>query len=257
MLARAKGVPGDAETPGPHVLLAEDDTVNREIEALMLERRGFSVDVVADGAAAVTAAAAGGYSAILMDCHMPVMDGYEATAAIRGGEAPEAHVAIIGLSAYTDRQRCFEAGMDDHLAKPFALDELAHALSCAAPPVASQASESVLDTAVVEQLRSLTHAGNPELLHRLQESFARDTPMRLAALRAAVAAGDAEATAFNVHTLKGSAANLGARQVVAACLRLEAAPQESAAAELEPLLQELEGNAAAAAAELARLAETG
>ena len=81
--------------------------------------------------------------------------------------------------------------------------------------------------------------------------------MRLAALRAAVAAGDGEATAFNVHTLKGSAANLGAGQVVAACLRLEAAPQASAAAELEPLLQELEGNAAAATAELARLAETG
>ena len=118
-----------AERPGIRVLLVEDDEANREIESLMLERLGFTVDVVSDGAAAVTAAAAGGYSAILMDCHLPVMDGYQATTAIRGREAPEAHVPIIGLSAYTDRQRCFDAGMDDHLAKPFALDALALALS--------------------------------------------------------------------------------------------------------------------------------
>ncbi len=239
------------------VLLVEDDEVNREIESLMLERLGFTVDVVSDGAAAVTAAAAGAYSAILMDCHLPVMDGYEATTAIRDREAPEAHVPIIGLSAYTDRQRCFEAGMDDHLAKPFALDALAQALSRAEPTETAPAPASVLDPVVVDQLRSLTQAGNPELLYKLQESFTRDTPVRLAALRSAVGAGDSDAVAFNVHTLKGSAANLGAEQIVATCQRLEGLAGAPDAGELAPLLAELERNAAEASAELARLAETG
>jgi CheY-like chemotaxis protein len=238
------------------VLLVEDDAANQEIESLMLERLGFAVDVVGDGPAAVTAAATGGYSAILMDCHLPVMDGYRATTAIRSGEAPETRVPIIGLSAYTDRQRCFDAGMDEHLAKPFALDALAQALRRAAPPTAAVAPprERVLDPVIVGQLHALAHAGDPELLQKLEASFARDTPLRLQALRAAVAAGDADAVAFNVHTLKGSAANLGATEMVATCRRIEGIQAARDAQALEQLLAELEQNAVTAAAELVRLA---
>ena len=116
---------------------------------------------------------------------------------------------------------------------------------------------SVLDPEVVEQLRSLAQAGNPELLDKLQESFTRDTPVRLASLRAAVAAGDADAVAFNVHTLKGSAANLGAGQIVSTCQQIERITGAPDAGELEPLLGELERNAAEAGAELTHLAETG
>jgi two-component system sensor histidine kinase/response regulator len=260
MLVVATGVTETPERRDVRVLLVEDDAGNQEIETLMLERLGFGVDVVGDGAAAVTAAAAGGYSAILMDCRLPVMDGYEATTAIRASESPDKRVPIIGLSAHTDRQRCFDAGMDDHLAKPFELDALEHALSRATPPPAASAapiSDSVLDGAIVDQLRALAQAGNPELLHKLQASFARDTPQRLHALRTAVVAGDADAVAFNVHTLKGSAANLGAREIVATCRRIESSPGAPGLQELEPLLMELERNAASAQAELARLAVTG
>lgn len=249
-----------AEPREPRVLLVEDDVVNQEVETLMLERLGFEVDVVADGAEAVTAAAAGGYAAILMDCQLPVLDGYQATIAIRGGEAPGARVPIIGLSVHTDRQRCFEAGMDDHLAKPFALDALADALGRAAPEAAAGATapaDSVLDPVIVEQLRALARAGNADLLHKLQASFARDTPERLHALRAAVAAGDAEAVAFNVHTLKGGAANLGATELVAICERIERSAGVPGRELLEPLLTELERSAARAQAELARTAEAG
>ena len=215
------------------------------------------MDVVRDGAAAVTAAATGGYSAILMDCHLPVMDGYQAASAIRSREAPGVRVPIIGLSAYTDRRRCFEAGMDDLLAKPIALDALAQVLSHVKPPEIAVALASVLDPEVVEQLRSLAQAGNPELLDKLQESFTRDTPVRLASLRAAVVAGDADAVAFNVHTLKGSAANLGAGQIVTTCQQIERITGGPDAGELELLLVELERNAAEAGAELTHLAETG
>jgi len=121
---------------------------------------------------------------------------------------------------------------------------------------ASNRLESVLDRAVVDELRALAKAGSPELLHKLEASFASDTPMRLIALREAVAAGDADALAFNVHTLKGSAANLGATAIVATCQKIENFPG-TGAEELGPLLTELERNAAAATAELGRMARTG
>ena len=79
-----------------------------------------------------------------------------------------------------------------------------------------------LDPAIVDQLQALARAGNSQLLDRLQASFTRDTPLRVQALRAAVAAGDAEAVAFNAHTLKGSAANLGATEMVETCVQIEA-----------------------------------
>ena len=250
----------DAPAPGPHpglrVLLVEDDAANQAVERLMLEHLGHSVDVVADGAAAVTAAAAGAYDAILMDCHMPVMDGYDATAAIRGGEPAGARVAIIGLTAHRDRQRCVDAGMDDEIAKPFALSDLAGALERVAQPEPASFA-GVLDPATVDQLRMLAETASPDLLHKLEASFARDTPVRLQALRTAVEAGDAEALTFNVHTLKGSAANLGAIRMVATCQALEDLPARPDRAALERLLSALEGQAADAQAALTRLAEAG
>lgn len=113
--------------------------------------------------------------------------------------------------------------------------------------------EGVLDPEIVDQLQALAQAGNGELLQRLQASFARDTPERLLALRAAVASGDAQAVAFNVHTIKGSAANLGATQMVATCREIENAPATDSE-RLEPLLGELERRAVSAQSELARLA---
>jgi two-component system sensor histidine kinase/response regulator len=116
---------------------------------------------------------------------------------------------------------------------------------------------SVLDPETVAQLRALVRAGNPDLLDRLQASFARDTPGRMGALRLAVADGDGEAVAFNLHTLKGSAANLGAIGVVAAVEQIERAPQAAGAAALEPLLAALERTVAEAQAELALMAAAG
>jgi CheY-like chemotaxis protein/HPt (histidine-containing phosphotransfer) domain-containing protein len=246
--------PATAGKPGLHVLLAEDDAANQAVEALMLEHLGHRVDVVSDGAAAITAAAAGVYDAIILDCHMPVLDGYEAASAIRDGEASGTRVPIIGLSARGDRQLCVKAGMDDSLAKPFALSELARALERAAGP---ESHDGVLDPAIVDQLRMLAESASPDLLRKLQASFARDTPARLLALRAAVEAGDAEAVAFNVHALKGSAANLGATHVVATCQEIESVGETLGPAALDPLLRSLERQAADAQAALTRLAETG
>jgi HPt (histidine-containing phosphotransfer) domain-containing protein len=116
---------------------------------------------------------------------------------------------------------------------------------------------SVLDPETVDQLRALARAANSDLLQKLQASFARDTPPRLVALRAAVVAGDADAVAFGLHTLSGSASNLGAIEIVATCRQIESAGWAAGAPAVEPLLDQLERNAAEAGAELARMAAAG
>jgi len=115
------------------VLLAEDDAINQMVVEAMLTRLGCEVEVAPDGAAACDAAAHGRYDMILMDCHMPVMDGFEATRRIREHEAQQraARTPIVALTADAlagDRERCLQAGMDDYMTKPVSTATLAGAV---------------------------------------------------------------------------------------------------------------------------------
>jgi PAS domain S-box-containing protein len=104
-----------------HILLAEDNLVNQKVACRILEKMDYRVDVAADGEAAFAAWQSGRYDLILMDCQMPVMDGYETTRKIRGHEAPGAHIPIIALTAHAMKgadNECRAAGMDDYLSKP-------------------------------------------------------------------------------------------------------------------------------------------
>ena len=121
-----------AADQGQLVLLAEDNAINQLVAVRMLEQRGFRVDVAANGRDAVQMHAAGDYDLILMDCQMPELDGYAATAEIRAGEAPDTHIAIIALTANTlkgDRERCLAAGMDSYLGKPLRATDLDAAIA--------------------------------------------------------------------------------------------------------------------------------
>jgi PAS domain S-box-containing protein len=113
---------------GSHrLLLAEDNPINQKVTVAMLASAGYDIDTVTDGAAAVEAAAACGYDAILMDCQMPGLSGYEATAAIRRLESGQRHTPIIALTAgarQEDKERCLAEGMDSYLAKPVTKDAL-------------------------------------------------------------------------------------------------------------------------------------
>jgi CheY-like chemotaxis protein len=109
------------------LLLAEDNLTTQQVTVAMLSRAGYHVDTVLNGARAVQAAAAQPYDAILMDCQMPELNGYEATAAIRAQEGSERHTPIIAMTAGArgeDRERCLAEGMDGYLAKPVSKDAL-------------------------------------------------------------------------------------------------------------------------------------
>lgn len=113
------------------ILLAEDNQVNQLVAVTMLQKLGYAVEVVSDGAQAVEAAQRGGYACVLMDCMMPNLDGYAATGFIRKAETGRPRVPIIALTANAlpeDRQRCLDAGMDDFLTKPLRINQLAAVL---------------------------------------------------------------------------------------------------------------------------------
>jgi two-component system, sensor histidine kinase and response regulator len=118
--------------PRVRVLVAEDNVVNQRLAARMLEKLGCRVDVVANGLEAMEAVIRISYHCVFMDCQMPEMDGYEATAAIRRREASSgARIAIVAMTANAmegDRERCLAAGMDDYVSKPVEPDELKRAL---------------------------------------------------------------------------------------------------------------------------------
>ncbi len=121
------------QQPDISVLLVEDNFVNRKLAVLILEKVGCRVDVALNGEEGVDKFKSGNYVAIFMDCQMPVMDGYEATRAIRDLEkADGSHIPIIAVTANAmkgDREKCLECGMDDYIAKPLLPNDLHDAVS--------------------------------------------------------------------------------------------------------------------------------
>jgi CheY-like chemotaxis protein/HPt (histidine-containing phosphotransfer) domain-containing protein len=210
------------------MLLAEDDETNQLYATSLLEREGWLVDVAKNGREAIALAGAGAYDAILMDCQMPEIDGFDATRQIRRLEGG-AHTPIVALTAHegkSERERCLAAGMDAHVVKPFDLAILEEALERAisrdlqphadtAQPPDGPASETV---AVLD--RSRLASLSPALGEQLTELFIRGSRERIAALVAAQAAGDVLAARGLAHTLKGAAATIGATWMSVACAHL-------------------------------------
>ncbi|HEX2039587.1 MAG TPA: response regulator [Acidimicrobiales bacterium] len=204
------------------LLLAEDNPVNQRVARLFLEQLGFAVDVVDDGEAAVRAFGAHPYDAILMDCQMPGMDGYEAAREIRRLEGDGPRVPIVALTAsatQADRQRALAAGMDEHVAKPVDRERLADVL---AGLVGAGIPGATVDAGLPANLRELAGSQPREFFRELREMLAEDRGTQVAALRAAVAADRPEEVAAAAHRLKGTGGYLGARSLVAVCTRLEA-----------------------------------
>ncbi|MBI2385155.1 MAG: PAS domain S-box protein [Elusimicrobia bacterium] len=217
------------------ILVAEDNPVNRKVTLLQLRSMGCAADAAADGREAAAAAAATHYDLVLMDCRMPEMDGFEATAAIRARPGVEGRrTAIIAMTADAlggDRERCLAAGMDDCVGKPVLADDLAAALGRWFGSV---------DPAALKGLLAL---GDETAVRDIIEGFAKDAQTRLDGLRAAAAGGDASALEPLAAALKGGAGTIGAKGVARLAARLEALGRdkrlEEAAGLVESLASEL------------------
>jgi CheY-like chemotaxis protein len=206
------------------ILLAEDNPVNQRVATAMLEHLGFEVDVVSNGSEAVEAAALTPYQAILMDCQMPVLDGYEATSEIRRLLEGSARIPIIAVTASamkSDHRRCLAAGMDDYVPKPLNMKALGAVLDLWVPEGPDPAAQPVLDAEVVGRLTVMGEGAGEDLMGELSALFLADSDSRVIELRQAVAGNDAAAVLGSAHTLRGASAILGATELAHLCATLE------------------------------------
>ena len=227
------------------VLVVEDNEVNQLVAQGVLESLGYAVRLAGNGAEGVEAYRAQGdeFVAVLMDCQMPQMDGYAATRAIRAREAPGRRLPVIAMTASAiagERERCLQAGMDDFLTKPIDVSLLASTLrrwtgtdSVLPSDVAASGADTgpsaqaapavdagVLDLRRLEELHELD-PGDPSMLLRFIGRFGAGARQRIAEIREAARDGNAESQGRIAHSLKGTAANLGATVLADMCLQVE------------------------------------
>ncbi len=229
----AAGAPADrdgAQGLAGRVLLAEDNPVNQQVGQAMLEKLGLTVRFADNGREALELAAGEDFDLILMDCHMPLMDGYEASVAIRA-LARTPRVPIVALTANVmegNRERCLAAGMDDFLAKPYALEQLKATLQrwMPAAPAATTATAAggvptpadappAVDRKVIDQFRELDPSGSTALAARILDIYAGSSGGVFAEVVQAVTEGDGDRLRHAAHSLKSSSANVGAKRVAA------------------------------------------
>jgi PAS domain S-box-containing protein len=241
------------------VLVVEDNPVNQLVAEGVLERLGYDVLVAGDGAAGVSAYAAdvSGFDLVLMDCQMPVMDGYEAAKAIRAMPSDGTRIPIIAMTAgaeLEERERCLAAGMDDFLLKPVDVTLMQQTLerwiardddaAAATPREGGGAERNVPDPvpdtatparaprrrAALDRSRLLelleTGAADLALLFRILERFGNRAEDATTTLRTAVHALDAEEVGRLAHGLRGSAANVGLAHLAELCEGVELAAAE-------------------------------
>lgn len=239
--------PPEALGGGRRVAIVEDSSINREVISRLVEGLGYEVVMASNGLEAVALARREPLDAILMDCQMPEMDGFGATAAIRRLDTGAAMTPIIAMTASAleqDREKCLDAGMDDFLSKPLRQKQLERVLSqwagtlsrkVVAPPDPARPNEgAAVKPLALDELRSQLGDDAAEAIVR---TFIDEATERVARLRDAAAAGDAETVRREAHTLKSACAALGAVGASESCEELEL---HAATGEVD---QDLAGNA--------------
>jgi CheY-like chemotaxis protein/HPt (histidine-containing phosphotransfer) domain-containing protein len=229
------------------ILVAEDDPVNRKVAIGFLEKLGFRVDAVEDGRAAVEAWSKGKYHLILMDCQMPVLDGFAATQEIRRCEQGTGrHIPIVALTANATREaqaECQEAGMDHYVSKPFKREQLQACLEVClaeAPPVDLDKfkSDAAGDSGFQRELLQLFIEANQPVLAQLGQAALTDALPPIEEIRKVA------------HRIKGSSSAVCATEVARAAERLESAAKRGECRLFAELIAELCGRFEATAAYL-------
>jgi signal transduction histidine kinase/CheY-like chemotaxis protein/HPt (histidine-containing phosphotransfer) domain-containing protein len=253
------------------VLLAEDNPVNVEVASAMLEGLGLDVSRACNGEEALHSVQADDFDLILMDCQMPVMDGFAATTEIRRHEQQRGRARSLPIIAITanalqgDRESCLAAGMDDYLSKPYTQQALGQTLarwiSLPRVPAPSAAlaeppsDDEPINQQALDNIRALSPANGDALLERVLQAFLSDTPGHLHTLRQAIAADDAEQLRKTAHSLKSSAANVGANALAQRSKELEQLGRNETTAGAAVLLADMERSFQAARQALGAMLE--
>jgi CheY-like chemotaxis protein/HPt (histidine-containing phosphotransfer) domain-containing protein len=258
---RESGAPPETErlpengTLQARILVVEDNEFNRALIGRALAVTGASVETVSSGIDAVAKYATANYDVILMDCHMPQLDGFETTREIRRLERTREHIPIIGVTAGTAvgmRRACLAAGMDDYIAKPFSLLTLRQRVAYwlargssshhAQPPpvtipIPNNDSEIRLDPS---RLDELARDAGPAIALELSEIFMHDMARRLAQLGEAIERADLPAELALAHAVKGACGNFGASRMALLAQDVEHCLKTGAVSMLPKLHEELE-----------------
>jgi CheY-like chemotaxis protein/HPt (histidine-containing phosphotransfer) domain-containing protein len=227
-----------------HLLVVDDNETNRRVALAILEHLGFETSFAADGLEAVNKIQSGNFSMVLMDCHMPVMDGHEATQSIRTweretGRKPLPIIAVSASAFQDDRDRCTQSGMNDFIPKPVTLNSVqdtiakwlpnstttnstgaAQQLAAPAPQAQSvntEMPEHLFDMEQYNEMKTITGAQFVPLL----EKFFVDAKLQIKGMRDAAQANDAESMRKCSHKLKGSSGSVGAKLLSKVCHRME------------------------------------
>jgi CheY-like chemotaxis protein len=225
---------GPAQPATPRrILLAEDHPVNQQVAGAMLRRRGHHVDIVGNGRLAVDAVRRDVYDVVLMDVQMPELDGLGATRQIRALGGAFETLRIVALTAHEavdQRAQCEAAGMNAFVTKPFRPADLFEVVETHPPadaargPAADPAEEPGAPAVDLEGFRAtMREAGVEDLVEATLRTYLAETPARLAAMEAAVAAADGRGVQEAAHAVKSSAASIGAGGLAALMRRAEAA----------------------------------
>jgi CheY-like chemotaxis protein/HPt (histidine-containing phosphotransfer) domain-containing protein len=237
----------------PRVLVVENNVVNQKVAVGLINKLGCRADLATNGREALEAMRRTGYALVLMDCHMPEMDGFATAAEIRRQESRRRRTPIIAMTASTmpgDREHCLQAGMDDYVAKPVHVEALRALLKRWLPSSSRRAEESPPAAPAARTRAAVARrpaaASAPEVAGEARESpgardsagpesplrrpdakvahlmphFIRSAPARLAALRQAAAQGDSRALERAAHSLKGDCSYVGLPRLHALCTGL-------------------------------------
>jgi len=226
----------EAQRAGRLVLMAEDNETNRDVVYQQLQLLGYAAEVAVDGEEALQMWQSGRYAMLLTDCHMPKMDGFELTAAIRQAEPVGQHKPIIAITANAmqgEAERCRAGGMDDYLSKPLRMHELGVTLAKwlplpqapAAAPIDASAPSWQKDPLVVWQSDMLNSVvgDDPRLHKHLLEKFLQNAHKQIDTLVRSMALNDLQTLTQTAHTLKSAARTVGAFALGELCQSLESA----------------------------------
>ncbi len=236
---------------GPLILLAEDNETNRDILCEQLRLLGYRTDVAIDGAMALEKWRAGQYALLLTDCHMPKMDGFALTAAIREAEPSGTHLPVIAVTANAmqgEAQRCLDSGMDDYLSKPLRMETLGPMLRKWLVPVPTllRTNADSLPFWDANTLGELV-GNNTEMHQRLLGKFLVKARLQITEILAATQNSDTPSLTSLAHTLKSAARTVGALALGELCQHIEQAGHKGDAKTCQTLVQGLEDAFASAA----------